>query len=168
MAITLVVEDGTGKSNANTYISLADADTYFESHVYSTGWDAATDANKNIALAMATRLLDAYCIFEGRKIGDSQALEFPRFDIKDRSGFLIVSTTIPQALKDATAEFAQFMIASDRTADASGKGFKLLKAGSLTMQPDTGDKPPVMPDVVKQLINFLGRPAGTMSTPTTR
>ena len=168
MAITLVVEDGTGLSNANTYVSLADADTYFESHVYSSGWDATADASKNIALAMATRLLDAYFVFEGKKIGDTQALEFPRFDIKDRSGFLIQSTTIPQALKDATGEYAQFMIASDRTADASGKGFKLLSAGSLTMQPDTNDKPPVVPGVVSQLINFLGRPAGTMAIPITR
>lgn len=168
MAITLVAEDGTGLTNANTYISLADADTYFEAHVYSSGWDAASDANKNIALAMATRLLDAYFAFEGRKIGDTQALEFPRFEIKDRSGFLIQSTTIPQALKNVTAEYAQFLIASDRTADATGKGFKLLKAGSLTMQPDTGDKPPVFPDVVVQLINFLGRPVGSAFSPVTR
>lgn len=157
---SLVVEDGTGKATANTYISQADADTYFEKHLYGTSFSGASSANKDIALMMSTRLIDNYFSFEGRKVGDSQALEFPRFDIEDRSGFLIDSGTIPQALKDATAELAKWLIASDRTADASGKGFKNLQVGSLSMTPDTADKTPVLPDVVVKLLAPLGRQIG--------
>ena len=155
---SLVVEDGTGKATANTYISQADADTYFEKHLYGTDFSGASTANKDIALMMATRLIDNYFKFEGRKVNDSQALEFPRLDIFDRSRFLIPSTTIPQALKDATAELSKWLIASDRTADASGKGFKNLKVGSLSMTPDTADKITVLPDVVRKLLAPFGVP----------
>ena len=156
----LVVEDGTAKTNSNTYISQADADTYIEKHLYGTDFSGATSGNKDIALMMATRLIDNYFKFEGRKVNDTQILEFPRFDIYDRSGFLVQATTIPQALKDATAELAKWLLASDRTADAGGKGFANLQVGSLSMTPDTADKATVLPDVVKKLLAPLGVPLG--------
>jgi hypothetical protein len=157
---TVVVEDGSGKSNANSYISVADADTYFEKHLYASDWSGASAANQAIAVMMATRLLDDYFKFEGQKVDDSQALEFPRFNITDRSGFLVDAATLPAELPEATAELAKWMIASDRTADASGKGFKRLKAGSLTMEPDTGDKAPVIPDVVSKMLVAIATPIG--------
>lgn len=155
---SIVVEDGTGKANANSYISEADADVYIEKHLYGTSFSGSSD--KVAALQMATRLIDSYFKFEGRKVNDTQALEFPRFDITDRSGFLIESTTIPTALKDATAELANRLIASDRTADPAGKGFKNLKAGSLDMTPDTTDKVTVLPDTVVKMLSPFGVPVG--------
>lgn len=164
--VAIVVEDGTGLATANSYISEADADTYFEKHLYGTAWTGS--ANKVAALQMATRLIDDYFDFEGKKINDSQALQFPRYDIFDRSGYLIPSTTIPTPVKNATAELAKWLIDSDRTADADGKGFKRLVAGSLTMEPDTADKAPVLPDVVKKMLAPFGQPVGGAITKVTR
>lgn len=166
--VALVIEDGTGLANANTYISQADADAYIEKHLYGTPFSGATSANKDIALMMATRLIDDYFEFEGKKVNDTQALEFPRYDITDRSGYLIQSSTLPTALVNATAEFAKWLIESDRTTDADGKGFKLLSAGSLTVQPDTADKIPVMPDIVKKMLAPFGRPVGGAIVEVTR
>jgi hypothetical protein len=160
--VTLVIEDGTGKSNANTYVNQADATTYHDKSLYATDWTGATSDNKDIALTMATRLIDDYVGFEGRKVTDSQALEFPRFDIKDRSGYLIESTTIPTALKNAVAEMAKWLLASDRTAETGDKGFKNLQVGSLSLTPDTGDRAPVMPDVVLKMLAPFGKPFGGM------
>ena len=36
MALVLVKEDGTGKSNANSYADVADGDAYFEGHLYAS------------------------------------------------------------------------------------------------------------------------------------
>jgi len=44
MAATFVVEDGTGKTNANSYLSEADADSYFENHRYPLVWFGLTGA----------------------------------------------------------------------------------------------------------------------------
>ena len=57
--LTLVKEDGTGKSDANSYASVADADAYHEGHLYASAWTGATTADKEKALVMATRLRTA-------------------------------------------------------------------------------------------------------------
>lgn len=38
----LVVEDGTGKGDANTYASLAAAEAYLTDNPYATSWAAAS------------------------------------------------------------------------------------------------------------------------------
>ena len=59
MALTLTKEDGTGKVDANSYAAVADADSYFEGHLYASAWTAATATTKASALVMATRLVDS-------------------------------------------------------------------------------------------------------------
>lgn len=166
--VSLVVEDGTGLSTANTYVSQADATTYHEKHLYATDWTAATSGNKDIALMMATRIIDDQFTFEGKKVSDTQALEFPRFDIKDRSGYSIQSTTIPTSLKNAVSEYARWLLASDRTAEEGDTGFKSLKVGSLSLTPDPGDRKNTIPDVVMKMLAPLGRPFGGMTAKVTR
>lgn len=63
----------------NTYISLADAETYAE-RLYGprrTAWDAATDATKNSLLAQACLDIDSV-MWRGNKTASDQTLEFPR------------------------------------------------------------------------------------------
>jgi hypothetical protein len=35
MALTLIKEDGTGRTDANSYAAVADADSYFDGHLYA-------------------------------------------------------------------------------------------------------------------------------------
>tara|TARA_R110000751_G_scaffold10671_6_gene38661 strand:- start:676 stop:1179 length:504 start_codon:yes stop_codon:yes gene_type:complete len=166
--VSLVVEDGTGLSTANTYVSQADATIYHGKHLYATDWTSASSANMNIALTMATRMIDDHFSFEGKKVSDSQALEFPRHDIKDRSGYLIDATTIPTALKNATAEYARWLIQSDRSAEEGETGFKNLQVGSLSLTPDPGDRKSTIPDIVMKMLAPFGRPFGGMTAKVTR
>lgn len=78
-----------------SYTSVGETDTYFASRLHNMDWVEATDPNKQIALAEATRIIDRLN-FSGYKTSETQALEFPR------NG----STIVPQAIKDATAEIA--------------------------------------------------------------
>jgi len=41
MALTLIKEDGTGRTDANSYATVAEADSYFEAHLYASAWTAA-------------------------------------------------------------------------------------------------------------------------------
>lgn len=145
-------------ATANTYVSQADATLYFEKSLYAAAWTAATSGNKDIALAMATRLIDDYFRFDGRAISSTQALKFPRYDIYNSSGYLIQAATLPQALKDATAEMAQWLISSDRTAEADDMGFAKLKVGNLELVPDANDRAGVIPSVVIQMLAAFARP----------
>lgn len=102
-----VVENGTGLSTANAYLSATDADTYFTDHGAPAGWTGSTPA-KEQAIRMATQYLDAEYggRWRGVRLKQDQALDWPRFGGEDDDGFAIASDSLPQALKDACAEAA--------------------------------------------------------------
>jgi hypothetical protein len=50
MAATLVVEDGTGLSTANSYATAANGDTYHDKHYYATDWTGASTAEQGKSL----------------------------------------------------------------------------------------------------------------------
>ena len=104
-----------GAANANSYITVAEADAYFETHLYGEEWIAMDDEDKEKALYMAARLLDQYD-WKGLKANNStQALRWPRSLVLDREGwFYLDSATIPVFLKQATAELARYMTFGDR------------------------------------------------------
>jgi hypothetical protein len=117
--MSLVVEDGTGLVNAESYISVTDADAYHTNRGH-TGWTGST-GTKEIALRKATEYIDSR--WGGRFKGEKefpdtpQALEFPRLCIEGYGG-------IPVCLQRATAEYAlralTAELAPDPVIDASG------------------------------------------------
>lgn len=168
MAVTFTVEDGTGKAGANSYASEANGDDYHLKHLYAGDWTAASSGDKQKALMMATRLLDDHFRWEGRKVGDTQALAWPRFNIFDADGFLVQSNTLPPALLDATAETARGLISADRTAETDDRGFSRIKAGSVEVVIDPGDRKPVITAVVRRMLAPFGVAVGGASVPLIR
>jgi len=174
MAITLVVEDGTGLAGANTYITLAAADTYYEAHLYTTDWDGATDAQKNIALAMATRVLDQQFYWFGWKATTTQALQWPRADVPDPDRVAatypsrtipnvayIASDSIPVFLSNAAAELAQMLIKKDRQKDPDGEGIReFVLTDVLEVIFDKTTKAPVIPSYIWSELLKYGSVAG--------
>ena len=75
--MAIIVEDGTGLSTAETYVSVADALVY---HVAmgNTAWAAATTAAQEIALRRGTQYIDNRYRFRGEQLVSDQALEHPR------------------------------------------------------------------------------------------
>ena len=110
--MSLIVEDDTGLSTAEAYISVADSETYM-TNVYGaseTLWTAATDAVKEQALRRATRYLDTQYDFVGTRLTIDQALEWPRSNaIEQTSNFLIIDG-VHQRIKDASVELALMVI----------------------------------------------------------
>lgn len=114
--MTFVVEDGTGLANANSYISVPDADAYFADR----GIAAWTGSNtvKEQALVRATDFIETVYgqRFRGSVVTESQALSFPRY-ITDED-------EVPTSLKRATCEYALRALSAtllpDPTVDATG------------------------------------------------
>lgn len=75
--MSLIVEDGTGMSTADSYISVADADTYHSS-MGNTAWPLATEGAREIALRRATQYLDTHYRWRGSPLSSTQALAWPR------------------------------------------------------------------------------------------
>ena len=143
MALTIVKEDGTGKSNANTYADVTEGDAYFEGHLYASIWTDATTATKGAALVMATRLVDSQFQFNGFKAHDTQALQWPRERCPDPDRNLVSastlspiltnfvpSTVVPKGVASAVCEMARELLIADRTAAPPGEGTSSQQSSS--------------------------------------
>ena len=135
MALTLIKEDGTGKTDANSYAAAADCDAYHDGHLYATAWTGATQAKKEAALVMATRLIDSQFQFNGFRAHSEQALQWPREKCPDPDASLVSVSVlgwvgdnfvepdlVPAAVVRATCEMARELLIADRTAAPAGEG----------------------------------------------
>lgn len=107
--MALVVEDGTGLINSEAYISVTDADIYHTNYTgVTTDWSGANTETKERTLRLSTLALDAENVlrWKGRRNSKGQALDWPRNNVKDASGFFIDSNVIPEDLRRANAELA--------------------------------------------------------------
>lgn len=131
---TVIATPGLGTSNS--YITVAELDAYAAGRLHVAAWAAATTAQKEAAVIWATRVIDARVCFLGAAADAVQALAWPRTGLLTRNGFALASTVIPQQLKDATAEMALALLASDVTAESeqSVQGLKKLRAGPVELE----------------------------------
>ena len=94
-----------GGTSANSYVTLAAANTYFETVPDSSTWTDKTDDQKNRSLISATRWIDALT-FYGDRCTETQALKWPRDEYKV-DGIDLSCTLIPEGIKVATYELAR-------------------------------------------------------------
>ena len=92
-------------ATANSYVTLAEANDYFETVPDSTTWTNKTDDQKNRSLIAATRWIDSF-VFFGDRCDAGQALKFPRnnYQVDDVE---LSCTVIPNNIKYAQFELAR-------------------------------------------------------------
>jgi hypothetical protein len=164
MALTLIATPGA--SNANSFATVAEADSYHEAHLYGSAWTSASTTTKEQALVMATRWLDAQVRWLGYASYSTQALGWPRFEVVNPvTGWLLDGTTIPQRIKDVTAELARRLIVGDLTADNAAEvaGLKRLKAGPVELEFSEYVHSKPLPDAVLAMLDGFITTVGSMS-----
>ena len=114
--MSLIVENGTGLSTAESYISVANADARHTAFGNSA-W-TGTDAVKEAALRRATAYMQQ--AYRGRWIGSrltaAQALDWPRWGVM-LEGFAISSAAIPADVANACADLALKALADELAPD---------------------------------------------------
>jgi hypothetical protein len=179
MALNLVVEDGTSKTDSNTYISLSDADAYFEGRLNASAWTGADDATKNAGLVQAARILDQYVLWLGWLTDSDQAMAWPRagifyagsgqyyasYDINlATSVYSIDDDSIPAVIQDAQCELALVLISQDTQATADTAGFKSIGvAGAVDLEVDKYDRTKEIPTHVFKMVSHLGSRKGSVT-----
>ena len=148
-----------GGANANSYGTRAEADSYHDQHLYGDTWKAAEAWKKDAALMWATRLLDEQISWNGTKASSTQALRWPRTEVKDQDGDLLASDEIPAWLLNATAELARYLLTEDRTAER-GYGLQSVKADVVEVVFDSADEKPVLPASVRSMVAAYGSVQG--------
>lgn len=100
--MALTVEDGTGLSNADAYISLAEFKTFASNRNYR--WEDYEDFQIEASIRLATGWIDTYNRYKGQRLKTTQALEFPRADLIDWSDYEVAG--VPARVKQACAELS--------------------------------------------------------------
>lgn len=121
--MALIVEDSTGLPDAESYISVADADAYVSSMIGGPGWAGASEGDKERALRRATQYVDSRYHYKNSKLNPDQALEWPR-----------VGYPWPvKRVLDATCELAVRALSGDLYSDvAPDDNIKSETVGPLT------------------------------------
>lgn len=101
--VNLIVEDGSGLPNANSYCDLDYALEYCTNKGY-TSWLSLSETEQKVFIIRGTEFVDNFYMWKGRKGKGSQALSFPRLDLYDDDRYLI--NGIPDKLKRACLEAA--------------------------------------------------------------
>lgn len=125
--MALVVEDGTGKADAESYCSVASATAYHAARG-NDDWAALTDTLREQCLRRATDALVQ--MFRGRwagtRVNTTQALDWPRSNVPITDGpgagrwtNYYPFDTVPAAVANACAELALRAITADLIADGS-------------------------------------------------
>ena len=126
---------------ANSYVTLAEANTYFETVPDSSTWDNKTDDQKNRSLISATRWIDSLN-FYGDRCDTSQALSWPRNNYHvDRVE--LTCSVIPADIKYATYELAR-ALANDTDSITGNTGdtglYEEVELGDLKVKYNTSSQ----------------------------
>ena len=123
-----------GASDANSYVTLAEAEIYFADRMHASAWAALTDEVKSALLISSSRMLDWHIKWKGSKTAQTQSMSWPRTGAIRSDGTEIDSDALPQEVKTAVYEQAFSNIVSDRTTEDPLAGIGQLQAGPLMIK----------------------------------
>lgn len=150
--MSIVTEDGTGRADAETFISVADASSY-HSDRGNAAWAAlASDALREQALRRATDYMEQVYSqkWKGARMTDTQALSWPRYDVC-ANGFDVDNDVVPVAVQRACAELALKAAAGELAPDV-GRLAKREKVDVIEVEYESGALPYVRHRAVDNLL----------------
>lgn len=158
----MAIDSTVAGENANSFVSLAEANAYFAGHysgASATAWAALTDPQKESALKRACSIINSlnflddhdasgnsltdalmreYVGYNGLTRYDSdQRLQFPRNIDEDSAG----APFIHQDVKDAQCEQSVYLLSFDATAVTTrmtGVTYERVKAGNVEVEQSFG------------------------------
>ena len=127
--------------NSNSYVTLAEANSYFETVPDSSTWTDKTDDAKNRALISACRWIDSLNYY-GDRCEEEQALKWPRNNY-EVDNVELVCTAIPKSIKYAQYELAR-ALANETDAVTGNKGtdgiYEQVKVGDMEVKYNTASQ----------------------------
>ena len=155
-----------GASDANSYVTLEEADAYFTDRMHASTWEALSDPVKSNLLISSSQMLDWYIKWKGSKSTSTQFMGWPRTNATRPDGTEIEDDVLPPEVKTAVYEQSIANIEADRMEDDPLAGIGQLKAGSLMIKagaekPNQTNTKPVPPQVFK-IVSDLYNSGGTV------
>jgi hypothetical protein len=118
--MTVTVTATAGAANANSYLTVAQADDLADDYLGTLKWSSATTDNKGRALIMATRYLDQLS-WIGTRASTTQALAWPRTDAACGE-WSYSSTVIPDPIRQGCFDLAEALLTTPTLLSTAGPG----------------------------------------------
>ena len=151
MAISITAT--VGAANANSYLTLADAQSLIDGLVEDpdvVSWASATTDQKNRALYTAAQRIDRER-FLGARVNDTQAMQWPRSGVRKPDTYIntyatgfpfrivedfFTDTEIPEQLKKAQAVLAVYLNSNKEALNLTGlESYQSVNVGSVSVTP---------------------------------
>ncbi len=130
--MALIHEDGTGKADAESYVSLVRAVAVAVLLNLTEVWVVSSDNEQEGLLREATTFLDGHYDWRGDILSPRiQALGWPRIGVEDNQGRLIANDAVPLAIEKATVFLAVQGLSSRLESVRSGAAVKSFKVGPI-------------------------------------
>lgn len=161
--MALIVEDGTGKVDAESYGSVDEATDYHAKRG-NTAWAAATLSAQEIALRNATDFMVATLrgSWMGRRSIGNQALDHPRYDLWRDEYDLVLFNEVAKEVKHTCFDLALIALSGKPLMPTVQKrGYKSIKVGPVAVTYD-GDaaQAPAFVAALRRLEPFLTAASG--------
>lgn len=158
--MALIVEDGTGRTDAESYASVATLLAYFTSargasSAYSALLGAST-ATHEALLRWATRSADTLWDYDGEPLTTTQALRFPRTGVYDLDGRERPSGVLPLPLVHGVCEISLALFTDAARLDDQETGLSALAVGPIKLAFERLDRPAALPRAALQLLSQVG------------
>lgn len=133
----MIVEDGSIVPDADSYLSVEDADTYHADRG-NAAWAELAEAAKEAALIKATDYLTQKYRgrWKGSRVSAEQSLDWPREGVYV-DGFAVPDDEVPHAVRKACAELALISV-TETLNPAIARGVKREKVGELEIEYQDG------------------------------
>ena len=134
--MSLICEDGSIVTGAESYCSVADASAYHTARGNAAWAALASDTVREQCLRKATDYMEQVyrSRWQGCRVGETQALSWPRYDV-EVEGYAIDSDIVPTEIKNACAELALRASAADLNPDLT-QGVLSEQVGSISVTYD--------------------------------
>lgn len=169
--MAIVVEDGTGKADAESYISVSDASSYHSARGNAAWAALASDTVREQCLRKATEYLTQVYgqAWAGYRVTTTQALDWPRYEVPRRDigavGYLLAfwsATEVPEPVKRACAELALRASSGDLLGDV-GRPTIEETVGPITVRYAEGARQTTRYPAIEGMLAPLLGPGGTGS-----
>ena len=154
MAITFIVEDGTGVDGATSYLDLVAAQDLADT--FGLPWPVTPDGQQ-VALNKGAAFLERYT-YKGSKLSCTQGLKWPRKDVYIEC-CLIPSDSVPSDILQASIYAASYASTSELRATTSGQVIASEKLDTLQVDYfDNGKSSGVVSisEVTDRISQYLG------------
>src|SRR6056300_1038342 len=123
--------------NTNSYVTIAEAETYFETRIDSSEWFEASNDVQEQALVTATQLIDDRS-WIGIAVSPSQALAWPRkeaiyYDPRMGQDITIAEDEVPSKVKFAVYEQALHLLQNEDLIAQKTQTFESISIGSISL-----------------------------------